>query len=219
MAGIQDRIEFRDDFLGAGLLSATPSHDSWLIADTSASGTPTFTRGGVNGLATLTHESTAEAQNVCLYMADNLNFDIDLIDHIEIGLAVGQAALDTATQVSWGLASARNDDIDTIAEAALFRCIAGNVIVVETDDGTTNKDDVATGTSAGVAQQKYVISFANGKSDVRFYVGGERVAAATTFSMASYAGAFQPFFQIQKLADTNVDSVLIDYVKVESRRA
>ncbi len=219
MAGIQDRIEYRDDFLGSGLLSATPSHDSWLIADTSAAGAPTFTRGGVNGLATLTLEATSEVQNVCLYMADNLNFDIDLVDHIEIGLAVGQAANDSATQIAWGLASARNDAIDSITEAALFRCVGSNAIVVETDDGTVNKDDVATGTSAGVAQQKYVISFANGKSDVRFFVGGEAVARDTTFDMSNYSGAMQPFFQIQKTADTNADAVVIDYVKVESRRA
>lgn len=219
MAGIQDRIEFRDDFLGAGLLSATPSHDSWLIADTSAAGAPTFTRGGVNGLATLTLESTAEVQNVCLYMADNLNFDIDLIDHIEVSLAVGQAANDSATQIAWGLASARNDAIDSIADAALFRCVGDNLIVVETDDGTVNNDDVATGTSAGVAQQKYVISFANGKSDVRFFVGGEAVSRDTTFDMSNYSGAMQPYFQIQKTSDTNTDAVVVDYVKVVSRRA
>lgn len=219
MAGIQDRVTYHDDFLGHGELSTSQSHEAWLIADTSSAGTPTYVRGGVNGLATLTMAANAEIENVCLYHGDDLNFDIDLIDHIEIGLAVGQAALDSTTSVCWGLGTARADDPNAIAQHALFRCIGSNAIVCETDDGVLDTDDVATGTSAGVAQQKYVISFANGKSDVRFFVGGERVAPATTFNMSNYAGAFQPLFQVQKTSDTNTDSVVIDYVRIESRRA
>ncbi len=38
----QDMVSYHDDFLGHGLLSATQSHDSWLIHDDSASGTPVF---------------------------------------------------------------------------------------------------------------------------------------------------------------------------------
>ena len=219
MAGIQDRVIYHDDFLGHGELSTSQSDSAWIIDDTSAAGSPTYTRGGQNGLATLQLASTSEVENVCLSMGDDLNFDIDLIDHIEIGLAVGQAANDAATSIAWGLGSARAYDPNAIAYHALFRCIGSNAIVLETDDGVLDTDDVATGTSAGVAQQKYVISFANGKSDVRFFVGGERVAAATTFDMSNYSGLLQPLFQIQKTADTNTDSVVIDYVKIESRRA
>ena len=91
-------------------------------------------------------------------------------------------------------------------------------MVVESDDGTVDNDDVATGQSLVNAYKKFVISFAAGKSDVRFYVDGVRVAASTTFDMSNYSGGLQPLIQLQKTADANTDSVVIDYVKVISRR-
>jgi hypothetical protein len=219
MAGIQDRVIYEDDFLGHGALSATQSDSAWLITDTSSSGSPSYTKGGINGLATIQLAATAEVENVCLSFGDDLSFDIDLCDHIEIGLAVGQAANDSTTTISWGLASARDDDPSAIVAHALFRCAGSNAILLDSDDGTTDKSSVASGASAGVAQQKYLISFAAGKSDVRFFVGGERVAAATKFDMSAYSAGLQPFIQIQKTSDTNTDSVVVDYVRVESRRA
>lgn len=214
----QDMVSYHDDFLGHGLLSSTQSHDAWLIADTSAAGTPVFSRGGVNGLATIGFDSQNEVQNVCLYHGDDLGFDIDLVDQIEIGLFLGQSTVDSATSIAFGLASARNDDPDSIAAAALFRCIGSTAIVLESDDGTNNNDDVATGKTLGQTLTKFVITFAAGKSNVKFYIGADRVAASTTFNMSAYSGAFQPFFQIQKTADTNTDSIKVDYVKIVSKR-
>ena len=63
-----------------------------------------------------------------------------------------------------------------------------------------------------------MIDFTGGKSNVKFYVDGERVAAATTFDMSGYAAGLQPIIQLQKAANTNVDSVVIDYVRIESKR-
>lgn len=223
MAGIQDFVCFEEDFLGPQTLTASPAgSDRWDIADTSAAGTPTYTVGGTNGEATLAFDNTSEVQNVCLFQSDVLNFDIDLIDHIEMRVKQGQAALDATSQIAFGLASARNDAIDTIGEQALFRVIGADSttsVVVETDDGSLNNDDVATGTTLVNAYKKFVISFASGKSDVKFYIDGARVAASTTFSMANYSGGLQPFVQIQKTADTNTDSVVIDYVRIYSKRS
>jgi len=221
MAGIQNFVEFADDFLGNEDFGTSASGSGWIIADTSSAGTPTYTRGGINGEATLAFSSTAEIQNVCLYMGDDLNFDIDELIDIELRVKMGQAAADAASSVAFGLASARNDAIDSIAEAALFRVIGADdttALVVESDDGTNNNDDVATGQSLVNVYKKFVISFAAGKSDVRFYVDGVRVAASTTFDMSNYSGGLQPLIQLQKTADANTDSVVIDYVKVISRR-
>ena len=223
MAGIQDFVTFEDDFLGARTLTAAGSEGQvWEITDTSSAGTPTYTIGGVNGLATLAMDTQAEVQNVCMAFEDDLNFDIDLIDHIEMGVLMGQAAVDATTSVAFGLASARNDAIDSIAEQASFRVIGSGsttAVVVETDDGTNNNDDVATGTTLINVQKKFVISFANGKSDVRFYINGARVAASTTFDMSNYAAGLQPYFQIQKTSDANANAVVVDYVRVVSKRA
>ena len=219
MAGMQDFINYEDDFCGHGLLSSSQSDDAWLIADTSAAGTPTYVRGGIGGEATLTLASTSEVENVCLYHGDDLNFDIDNVDHIELRVKQGQATIDSATSIAFGLASARNDDPDSITAAALFRLIGSNSVVVESDDGTNNNDDKSTGVSLSNAYKKFVISFASGTDDVRFFIDGSRVAASTKFDMSNYSAGLQPLLQIQKTADTNTDAVVLDYVKIVARRS
>lgn len=219
MAGIQDFVEYIEDFLGPQTLTASPAgSDQWDIADTSSSGTPTYTVGGINGEATLTFDNTSEIQNVCLFKSDVLNFDIDLLHSIELRVKT-VATLDTATSLAFGLCSARNDAIDSLAAHASFRLIGSNSLVVETDDGTTDNDDVATGASLVATYKRFVIDFTGGKSDVKFYVDGVRVAASTTFDMSGYSAGLQPYVQLQKTADTNTDSVSIDYVKIVSKRA
>lgn len=219
MAGLQDFVKFEDDFLGSQSLTASPAgSDIWDIADTSSAGTPTYTIGGINGEATLAFDSQEEAQNVCLFMSDRLNFDIDLIQRIEMRVKT-VASLDSATSLAFGLASARNDAIDSIAAHASFRLIGSNVVVVESDDAVTDKDDIATGASLVATYKRFVIDFTGGKSDVKFYIDGARVAASTTFDMSGYSAGLQPYVQIQKTSDANTDSVTVDYVYIVSKRA
>lgn len=223
MAGIQDFVEFCEDFLGPQTLTASPAgSDRWDIADTSSAGTPTYTVGGINGEATLSFDTQAEIQNVCLFQSDVLNFDIDLLRSIEFRIKMGQAALGATSQLAFGLCSARNDAIDSLAQAACFRVIGADSttgVVVESDDGTNENNDVATGKTLINAYKKFVINFAGGKSDVRFFIDGDRVAASTTFDMSAYAAGLQPFVQISKTADANANSVVIDYIKIKSKRS
>ena len=220
MAGIQDfLVEYIEDFLGPQTLTASPAgSDQWDIADTSSSGTPTYTVGGINGEATLAFDNTSEIQNVCLFKSDVLNFDIDYIHSIELRVKT-VASLDTATSLAFGLCSARNDAIDSLAAHASFRLIGSNSVVVETDDSVNDNDDVATGATLVDTYKRFVIDFTGGKSNVKFYVDGVRVAASTTFDMSNYSAGFQPYVQLQKTADTNTDSVVIDYIKIVSKRA
>ncbi len=226
MDNYRDQVAYFDDFLGHGELPRSQSDSDWLITDTSAAGTPTYTKRGINGEATLALASTAEVENVCLYHGDDLNFDIDEIKRVAIRLKMGQAAMDSASQLAFGVASARADSIDSIAECALFRVIGADdttAVVVETDDGSNNNDDVATGQSLVNAYKEFVIDFSSGKSDVKFYMDNgdgnlQRVASSTTFNMSNYSAGLQPLFQIQKTSDANTDSVVIDYVRIESNR-
>lgn len=222
MAGLQDFQEWSDDFNGTVATFPTSADPAtpWLVDDTSSSGTPTYTTG--TSEATLTLESTSEIQNVCLHFGDSLDFDIDLIQRVEFRVKMGQAALDATSQVAFGLAAARNDAIDSITAAALFRVIGADsttAVVVETDDTSTNNDDVATGKTLINAYKRFVIDFTGGTSDVKFYIDGERVASTTTFDMSSYTAGLQPIVQIQKTADTNTDAVVVDYVSVTCKRA
>jgi hypothetical protein len=221
MAGTQDFVTFCEDFIGPQTLTASPAgSDLWDIADTSSSGTPTYTVGGINGEATLAFDNTSEIQNVCLFQSDVLNYDIDLLQSVEFRLKGGQAALDATSSLAFGMGSARADDPDAIAANAMFRVITAGLtaLVVESDDGTNDNDDKATGKTLVAAYKKFYIDFQN-KADVKFYIDGDRVAASTTFDMSNYSAGLQPFVQIQKTADTNTDSVVVDYIEIKSKRS
>lgn len=233
MSGIQNYWEFVDDFFGAGLFSASATaFDPWVVTDTSSSGTPTYVRVDLGettgafapGVAKLTFDNTSEVQNVCLSFGNNLCFDINSLRGFEtrIRLVPEGTLKDAATTMAWGVTGDRNDAIDSIAVASLFRLASGsaaNAIVVESDDTVTNNDDVATGiTLSDSTWTTCKIDFSN-LADVKYYIGNssgnlQRVASGTTFVMSSYAAGLQPFFQIQKTADTNTDSLEIDYVKL-----
>lgn len=217
MAGIQDFVEFCDDFLGtvATLPASADPATPWLIDDTSSSGTPTYTTG--TSAATLTLASTNEIENVCLHFNDSLDFDIDDLIHAEFRVKT-VASLNATTSIAFGMATARNDAIDSIASHASFRLIGSNAVVVETDDAVIDNDDVSTGKTLVATYKRFVIDFQN-KSDIKFYIDGERVAGSTTFSMANFTTGLQPYVQIQKTADTNVNSVTVDYVRIVSKRS
>lgn len=233
MAGVQDFWEFYDDFLGAGTFSTSATTDPWVITDTSAAGTPTYTRldhgetaGAFRpGVAQLAFDSQVEAQNICLSFGDKLAFDINSLRGFECSLRlVGAAgsAKDSATTVAWGVTGDRNDAIDSIAIASLFRLASGsasNVVVIENDDATNTNDDVATGfTLTDSVWAKFKIDFSD-LNDVKYYAGLStgslaRVGAGTTMKMSSYAAGLQPFFQLQKTSDSNTDALQIDYVRL-----
>lgn len=231
MAKITRKIKY--DFRGELALAAAGSGagNPFVKADTSSSGSPTV--GGLDGGGIrLAFDNTNEAQNLCVYMGDVLAFDIDEIICVELIVKAAQT-FNAATSVAFGLASARNDAIDSIAEAALFRCIGDNSVVVETDDGTNNNDDVSTGLTLGTSWQRFSINFAERnttqeppslslgrKSNIGFYGGNangskRRVASGTRFDMSNYSGGLQLFFQLQKTADTNEDTFDVLRASVE----
>lgn len=225
------------DFRGEVALAAAGSGAGgpFVKADTSASGSPTvggLTGGGIR----LALAATNEVENLCVYMGDVLPFDIDDIISVEI-IAKTVATLDSTTSIAFGLCSARNDAIDSLAAHASFRCIGDNSVVVETDDGTNDNDDVATGLTLGAAWKRFAINFAERntameppsvslgrKSNIGFYGANDngslrRVASGTRFDMSNYTSGLQLYAQIQKTADTNTDSLDILEMCVEVNQA
>ena len=221
MAGIQDFAIFEDDFFGADTFSTAGQGSPWAIADTSSSGTPTYATvsPSATGEVALTLASTNEVENVCLSFGDKLCFDIDNIQRFEARVKVSGCT--SGTSIAFGLASARNDDPDALTNHASFRMIGATsttAVFCESDDGTTDKDDIATGATLATTYKKFVIDFTGGKSNVKFYIDGVRVAASTTFDMSAATSSLQPYVQIQKTASVNVDAVTIDYIKVVAKR-
>lgn len=220
-------ISWRDPFSGHRVYSATAGSNvghNWKITDTSSAGAPTYAPPATSGGRGLKLDLAAdnEVENVCASFADLLCFDIDDLVEVRIRALMNQAALTSGSSVAFGMASARNDAIDSLAAAALFRVIGADSttnVVVETDDGVTDKDDIATGRTLINVAKDFVISFARGKSDVRFFIDGAPVALTTTFSMAGYSDGLQPYVQLQKTATTAVDGITIKDFEVVYREA
>ena len=219
MAGIQDFQEYVDDFFGTSAAFPTSADPAtpWLAVDTSSAGAPTYVRNASNAVLTLA--ATSEVENVCLAHGDALSFDIDDLQSVEFRVKV--TGCTTGTIISWGMASARNDDPTAMTALALFKMTGATSttdVTVETDDNVTDTAPVSSATTLATVFKRFVINFVN-KSDIKFFIDGNLVARSTTFTMAGYTSGLQPFIQIQKAANTNVDAVTVDYVKITAKRA
>ena len=221
MAGIQDFQEYVDDFEGAAVTFPTSANigTPWLT-DVTGAAPPTHVRNG--GAAILSLEATSQVQILALHHNDALTFDIDDMQRIEMRVKLGASTFTSGSILVFGVCSARNDTADSVGESAWFRMEGANsttLVYCETDDGTTDKNDISSGVALGTTYKRFVIDFTGGKSDVKFYIDGVRVAASTTFDMSAYSSGLQPIFQLQKAANTNADVCTIDYVKILAKRA
>lgn len=222
----------RHYFRGVHLIPAAGSGNAAPWVKTITGAAPPTCKAASLGALELALTADNQAQNVCLSFNDILSYDIDDLIRVECICKIS-AALAAEVSAAIGVASARNDAIDTIAEAALFRVIGNNTLVVETDDGTTNNDDVATGDTLAATYKRLVIDFASGvktqsppslslggKANVQFAVGNanghlRRVARNTAFDMSAYASGLQLYAQIQKTASVAVGTLSIIGFEVE----
>ena len=202
-----------DMFDRAQALTTTPGVNGWTVKDTSSAGTPTYlciTEDG--GAMKLTLVSTSEEEVVTMYQNDVLPLDLANLQRVEFVAKV--AGIDAVTTLTMGVANAQNDTEDSVAVNAWFRMegsVSTTLVVCEADDGTSDLDDKATGIALSSTYKKFVIDFSNGLSDIRFFIDGERVAAATTFTLSSITAGqnVQPFIQLHKASGTGVPSVTI----------
>lgn len=218
---IRDFQIWQDDFNGTVATFPTSADPAtpWLVDDVSSAGTPVYTKG--TSVATLTLAATSEEEVVALHFNDALDFDIDLVQRITFRARIGATTFTSGSTLCFGLASARNDTADDVTANAWFRMQGANsttLVYAETDDGTRDVDDVSTGVALGTTFKEFVIDFTGGKSNVKFYIDGQRVCSSQTFDMSAYSVGLQPIVQLQKAANTNADSVIVDYVRVTCKR-
>ena len=234
MAGMQDFWEFKDDFIGTGASISTSAlyGSPWVVADTSSMGTPTYVMGvdggaasGAPGIAKLDFDSQNEAQVIILSHGGIEQFDVNDRLIYECRLKMNQAAVTSGTDFSFGLCAGQNATWDSTTVMAAFRVVGATsttAVVVETDDGTTDLDDKATGQTLINAYKLFKIDLTD-LTNVKFYMTDSnskliRVASGTTFDISAYSSCVQPVFQLQKSATAATDGVSIDYVRVTGRR-
>lgn len=221
MAGIVDFQEYVDDFVGASVTFPTSANigTPWLT-DVTGAAPPTHVRN--SGAAILTLTADNQAQILGLHHNDAKSFDIDDLIRVEMRAKIGASTFTSGSILVFGVSSDRSDTADSMAESAWFRMEGANsttLVYCETDDGTTDKNDVSSGVTLGTTYKEFVIDFSGGTSNVKFYIDGVRVAASTTFDMSAYTGSVQPMIQLQKAANANADVFTLDYVKILSRRS
>ncbi len=215
-------------YAGGTISTSAPSPTTappWRITDTSSAGTPTYVAGLDNGtsagnghFARLGFSNTNEIQNVCLSFGDVLLWNIDDISKVEFLIRLGQASLDTATSLAFGMGGDRNDTLDNVAAHFWFRMEGGTsttTVYYESDDGTTDSDDNSTGQTLTTGWKKAIFDFRDGKDSIQPYftnANGVLIPTPTTLNMSAYSGCLQPIIQIQKTADTATD--YLDLCKV-----
>jgi len=221
-----DRYSFRGLFTGT---SAATALIPWAFLRERAEETCV---GRNLGGVTMTLGATDQTQNANLYFGDVLAYDIDDLIAVEFTIQT-VAALAAASSIVVGMASARNNDPDAVAANAYFKLAGSNALVVESDDGVNDNDDVATGQTLVATWKRFRIEFGEGgltqspptaslggKADVRFYCDDargrlRRVADGTRFNMNNYALGLQPYVQLQKTGGAVTDSVSLLEFMVE----
>lgn len=208
-------VVFYDDYLGSGIDAR------WTAIDTSTSGdtTPLLAADVANGVARFPLDSTSEAQQSGHSWGNqrSLALDHQIIIEYRAALSVLPTLLSEAV---WGLAGDTNAVFDTIAQGIWFKADGGGAIVVETDDGTTDNNDVATGVTLTAGEYAVFRIDCTDATDIKFYIDGNRVASGTTFSAnATPTLALQPYAAIGKASGAGLGVLDVDYVRVWSQRA
>ena len=216
MPEYQKLVYFPDEqgdwFDRAHTYSTTPGFNGWTTVLTGT--TPTAVNndgGGFTGAC----NAANEAQLVVLYQKDMLAFDVDELQYMEFFAKV--AGVDAVTTIVLGLASAHNTTLDSVATNAWFRMqgsASTSNLLCESDDGTLDLDDKATGTTLADTLKKFHIDFTNGKDDVRFFVNDARVSPTVTFDIGAATGKVQPYFAVAKASGTGTPSISVQGVKV-----
>lgn len=222
------------DFCGGGIIpgSGSPDSGNWVKRITGAA-PPTATKSG--GAAVLALTADSQVQIVGIDHGDNLCFDIDDLERIEFFAKLSSAfGSNPDVQIVMGMASAYNATMNSVAANAWFHLNGSSSIVCETDDGTNDNDDIATGLTLGTAWKRFAIDFKTGiqtrdgaaskggKGAVQFYCGDAnqkliQVCKTQLFDMSNYSSGLQPYFQILKASGTNTGTLQIRDVSITHR--
>lgn len=215
-------VRFYEEFLGKELLATeTGSKGIWDTVEVNLNTAIGLAADEANGAASLALDADNNAEDAVLYFGDQRPFNLK--NGLVFEAAVKVSVLPTTgVCLVMGMAGDHNLVKDSITEAAWFRLDASGALKVETDDTTNNNDDVATGITLTAGQLCILRIDFTDLEDVKFYVDGERVASGTTFDMSNLSDAeamMQPYFSLDKGASTSVGTLLVDAVRIWSKRS
>lgn len=224
---------FEDDFLGTKFQKSIAGENTtapWATVETDINLAPALVASEPNGVIQLTLDSDDITQQAAVYFGDQLCFSMKygLIWEARLTLHVLPAAGGGEdSRAIFGLASATNATMDSIATNAWFRveAAANTALLWETDDGNTDDDDNAAGvTLVADTYHIYRIDCRDLVNGVKFYVDNVLVGASADFltNLTDSEAKVQPYFCMTKTkaaANTAVGTMYVDYCKVWMNRS
>ena len=224
-------VVFYDDFLGGDIvLPATGTVESGCPWSTLivAGGAAAKVAGAINGIVQLALDATDEAQIAVLDWNDQVSLSLaqGLIFEARVRMSVLPTTGTEDSQAVFGLASAHNATLDTVATNAWFRIesAANTVLLWEVDDNTANNDDDNTCAGVTLAAGDYHIYRidATNVAAVKFYVDGVLKGTGNMDGFTGVTDKVQPYFNVSKThatTSTGLGTMLIDYVKIFQDRS
>lgn len=219
--GVGDRVQIFSDFIGGGSLPLdSAGGEGFVNHDTSSSGAPTLAfQSAANGVYRMQFASTSEAEYLATYLGDAVCVPPTAKAVWECRIAI-TGTFSADDRVVFGLASARNNTLDNIADHVWFRMEGANnnILVEGDDDGTTDNDDNDTGVDWTSGVMMVLKIDMSDLTNVLFYIDGAlvKLASGEKIDVSGMAGSdlLQPFIEIQKDAGTVEHQVDVDYISV-----
>ncbi|HUV84726.1 MAG TPA: hypothetical protein VMV86_03405 [Methanosarcinales archaeon] len=173
---------------------------------------------GGNGWVECTLAATSEAESAYLYTNDNLQFSVTqgLIFETKLIISVLPTAV---AEVQFGVGCVYGVP-DAMAYSVWFTADGSGEIFCEKDDAATDQSVTSGVTVVNTVGHYYKIDMSD-VTNIKFYIDGVRVAAATTFGfVATGANALvQPFLGGYKASGAGLGTLAIDYVKLWQKRS
>jgi hypothetical protein len=216
--GVGGKVQIFSDFLGSFTLPLdTAGGYGFVNHDTSSGGAPTFAHlSEADGVYRMAFASTSEAEYLATYLGDEVCIPPTKNAIFEARIKI-TGTFSADDRVVIGLASARNNSLDAIADHVWFRMEgANNNILVEGDDGATDNNDNDTGVDwVSGTYAVYKIDMSD-LTDVRFFVDGNRCAIPEKIDVSAMVAGdlLQPYIEMQKDSGTVTHSVDTDYISV-----
>jgi hypothetical protein len=216
-------VVFADDFLGADtVIPAAGSPESgtkWCKKIVSANATIAGVADEVNGAVKCALTADSEKQDAILYFNDELQFSV--VQGLVFEARVKVTTLPTGNgEAVWGVGSAWADGPDGVTYSAFFTADGSGEIICEADDNATDSSATSGVTVTNAQWKIYRIDFSN-VADIKYYIDGAEVAAATTFPWAASAAnsKVQPYIGVYKASGTGVGDITVDYVRLWQKRS
>lgn len=201
------------DVLGGG-------SPGWSFYETNLNARASVTANSSAGWLSMALDADVNAEESTLYWADSRTVDVGQDAYAEFEVKVDTLPTLTAELVI-GMAGDRNASPDAVANHAWFKLDGSGALLIESDDGTTDNDDVSAGvTIVAGTTHKFRVDFTV-LSSVNFYVDGLAVSPSGGLDMSALTSGteqMQPYVQLIKGADAGVGAVSIGYVQVGARR-